>query len=520
MRRDVADLARGEFDLLVCGGGIYGAWTAYDAALRGLRVAIIEQGDWASATSSASSKLIHGGLRYLETYDFKLVKKALAERQLLLDVAPHRVWPLRFGVPVYRDSRVGKLRMRAGLMLYDALAGCPAKELAHRVFNREEFSARFPLLKSTALTGGFTYSDAQTDDARLVLELIDGAQQLGAVCVNHCRLTTMIEVNGIASGATVQDQTSGEQMQIKARQIVHTTGQWISSTAQGKSWCRMSKGVHLVMPGGLTDEAVLLTAPQDGRVFFILPWYGMTLLGTTDDDYRGDANQVHVEPADVDYLLTAANHYLNTAWSKTDIVGRYAGVRVMQRGDAHHPSQLSRDWQLRTADNGVHYSVGGKITSARVDAGHIVDTVCARLGAGSACMTGDRPFPWTPSADYTAWCAGIRQQAAQLGVDEQSSLWLIRRHGQRAADVLAGIAADARLARRITPTLPLIVADVLYCARTEMVVHLDDLLRRRLPLLILARPDHDTLHNIAHRVAPILGWDEHRVHAEIQRCLP
>ena len=519
MKRDFADLARGEFDLLVCGGGIYGAWTAYDAALRGLRVAIVEQGDWASATSSASSKLVHGGLRYLETYDFKLVRKALAERQMLLDVAPHRVWPLRFGAPVYRDSRVGKLRMQAGLTLYDALADWPAKELAHRVFNREDFSGHFPFLKATALKGGFTYGDAQTDDARLVLELIDGAQKIGVVCVNHCRLTTMIEVSGLAAGATVQDQLGGEQMQIKARQIVHTTGQWISSTAQGKSWCRMSKGVHLVMPC-ITDEALLLTAPQDGRVFFIIPWYGMTLLGTTDEDYRGEVNHVGVEPADISYLLTAANHYLNRAWSEADIVGRYAGVRVMRRGDAEHPSQLSRDWQLRTADNGVHYSVGGKLTSARVDAANIVDTVCARLGVPTPCATGNRLFPWTPATQYATWYAGIRQQAAQLGVDEQSSVWLIRRHGKRAANVLAGIADDARLALRITPTLPLIVADLLYCARTEMVAHLDDLLRRRLPLLILARPDNDRLRNIAHRVAPILGWDEHTMNEEIQRCLP
>lgn len=519
MQRDLADLARGEFDLLVCGGGIYGAWTAYDAALRGLRVAIVEQGDWASATSSASSKLIHGGLRYLETFDFKLVRKALAERQMLLEVAPHKVWPLRFGVPVYRDSRVGKLRMQAGLTLYDALAGWPAKALAHRAFNRKDFSGRFRFLKSTALKGGFTYGDAQTDDARLVLELIDGAQKIGVVCVNHCRLTATTEESGLAVGATVQDQPSGEQIQVRARQIVHTTGQWISSTPQGKSWCRMSKGVHLVMPC-ISDEALLLTAPQDGRVFFMIPWYGMTLLGTTDEDYRGDVNPAGVEPGDIGYLLSAANHYLGRAWSEADIVGSYAGVRVMQQGDAEHPSQLSRDWQLRTAGNGVHYSVGGKLTSARVDAGHIVDTVCARLGVPTPCATNNRLFPWTPAADYTAWCANIRQQAEQLGVDEQSSVWLIRRHGKRAADVLAGIAADARLALRIAPTLPLIVADLLYCARTEMVVHLDDLLRRRLPLLILARPDNDMLRDIAHRVAPILGWDVHTVNEEIQRCLP
>lgn len=519
MKRDFSNLAQGEFDLLVCGGGIYGAWTAYDAALRGLHVAIVEQNDWAAATSSASSKLIHGGLRYLETYDFKLVKKALAERQMFLDFAPHRVWPLRFGVPVYRDSRVGLMRLQAGLMLYDALAGWPAEELSHRSFNREDFSEHFPFLKSTELKGGFTYGDAQTDDARLVLELIDGAQQLGAVCVNHCRLTTITEDHQLACGATLHDQLGGEQVQIKARQIVNATGQWISTTQQGNAWCRMSRGVHLVMPGGLTNEALLLTAPQDGRVFFIIPWYGMTLLGTTDDDYRGDVDQINVEPADISYLLTAANRYLNTAWSDSDIVGCYAGVRVMQRSDAAHPSQLSRDWQLRTADNGVHYSVGGKITSARVDAANIVDTVCARLGVTRPCATANRPFPWTPTADYATWCANIQQQAARFGVDEQSVKWLKRRHGHHAAAVLDGIAVDANLAQRIIPTLPFIFADLLWCVRTEMVVHLDDLLRRRLPLLILAQLDNETLRRIALRVAPIQGWDQNVIDQEIQRCL-
>ena len=519
MQRDLAKLSQGTFDLLVCGGGIYGAWTAYDAALRGLKVAIIEQGDWACATSSASSKLIHGGLRYLESYDFKLVKKSLTERQLYLDHAPHRVWSLRFGVPVYQDSRVGMLRLQAGLILYDALAGWPLNGLAHLHFNRKEFAARFPFLKDSRLKGGFTYGDAQTDDARLVLELIDGAQQQGAVCVHHCRLVSISEEQHLANGATVQDQLDGTQLQVVARQIVNTSGQWISTTPQGQAWCRMSKGVHLVLPGRLTEEALLLTAPQDGRVLFIIPWYGVTLLGTTDDDYHGDVNEVHVDAADVRYLLDAANHYLKDTWSEADVLGSYAGVRVMQRSDAAHPSQLSRDWVLRTADNGVHYSVGGKITSARVDAGQIVDKICAQLGIRKSCAT-NRPFPWTPSSDYSTWRANINVQAERLHVDAQSTEWLIRRHGARTATILDSISNDAALAQRIIPTLPLIHADLLWCAAHEMVVHLDDLLRRRLPLLILARPDYATLQCLARQVAPILGWDEDVTTQEILRCLP
>ncbi|MDD2702177.1 MAG: glycerol-3-phosphate dehydrogenase/oxidase, partial [Sideroxydans sp.] len=364
MRRNFSDL-QGEFDLLVCGGGIYGAWTAYDAALRGLRVALIEQGDWAEATSSASSKLIHGGLRYLETYDFKLVRKALKERQLLLDIAPHRVWPLRFGVPVYADSRNGTLLLKAGLTLYDALAGFPGEPMQHHHFFKREFASHFPYLNDAGLHGGFTYGDAQTDDARLVLELVAGAMANGAVCVNYAKLTDWHEKDGTVCGADVQDVLSGDSLSLHARQCVSTSGRWAMLSEETRSWCRLSKGVHLVLPALPTQEAVLLTARRDGRMFFIIPWYGRTLLGTTDTDYQGDVAQVKVEAADIEYLLDAANDYLQQDWCKADVIGSYAGVRVMKQSDDEHPSAASRDWELKTPANGLHHAIGGKLTSAR-----------------------------------------------------------------------------------------------------------------------------------------------------------
>lgn len=536
MKRDFASLANREFDLLVCGGGIYGAWTAYDAARRGLRVAIVEQGDWASATSSESSKLIHGGLRYLESYDFKLVKKALAEREMLLHVAPHRAWTLNFGVPVYADSRVPSWQLKIGLTLYDFFAGKLFSKDAHRHFNKNAFAQHFPNLNTGNLKGGFIYTDAQTDDARLVLELIDGAMQHGAVCVNYCRLTELIEQDGKVSGAIVRNQVDSNApsplavtndladvvdqpsqmasssiregwgegdfehatlLQIAAKQIVNTTGQWTTTSEQGRSWCRLTKGVHLVLPAIGVEEALLLTAKSDGRVFFIIPWYGMTLLGTTDTAYSGDLNHVTVEPEDIHYLLTEANHYLKTAWTESDVVGSYAGVRTMKRSDESSPSAMSRDWELVTAENGVHHSIGGKITSAREDAANIVNKVCAELGVEKSCATKDASFPWMPSGNYAEWNAAISAQAQQLGIDAESSNWLMRRHGKRAVEVLSSIAPNAKLAERITPTLPFIYADLLFCARNEMVMHLDDLLRRRLPLLILAKLTETELKRIA-----------------------
>ncbi|MDO8292966.1 MAG: glycerol-3-phosphate dehydrogenase/oxidase [Gallionella sp.] len=518
MKREFLALQGQTFDLLVCGGGIYGAWTAYDAALRGLKVALVEQGDWAEATSSASSKLIHGGLRYLESYDFKLVKKALAERQCLLHIAPHRVWPLRFGVPVYSDSRVGTLRLKAGLTLYDHLADVPDERMRHRHFGRSEFSGRFPFLDMAGLEGGFTYGDAQTDDARLVLELVAGAMAQGAVCVNYARLVAWNEEHGKVSGATVQDMLGADRIEVRARQAVSTAGQWMAEDAAKRAWCRLSKGVHLVMPALQSSEALLMTAKSDGRVFFVIPWYGRTLLGATDTDYRGDLDRVTVEESDVEYLLAAANHFLKAAWMRQDVIGSYAGLRVMKQDDHVSPSAASRDWELKTVGSGLHHSVGGKITSAREDAACIVDVVTAALNIDAACSTGHRDSPWKPQQDFSAWLEENGARAQRLGIDAESAKWLLRRHGRRAEQVFRLVEERSQLAERIVPDLPFILADLLFCARDEMAVHLDDLLRRRLPLLILARLGEGDLRRLAGLVAPVLGWDAAAIAYEIEAC--
>lgn len=518
MKRDFSLLQDQQFDLLVCGGGIYGAWTAYDAALRGLRVAIVEQGDWASATSSASSKLIHGGLRYLESLDFKLVRKALAERDMLLQAAPHRVWPVRFGVPVYAHSRISRLQLKIGLMLYDFLAASPARKMAHHYFSRQAFSRRFSALDASGLKGGFTYSDAQTDDARLVLELIAGAMTAGAVCINYCKLTSLTESKGQVTGANVQDQPSGASVEVQARQIVYATGQWSAAAQESKKWCRVTKGVHLVMPAVLKDEALLLTSNSDGRVFFMIPWYGLTLIGTTDTDYSGDMKQAVVEEKDIAYLLGAANHYLKTAWTQADVISSYTGLRVMKRSEKFSPSAVSRDWELKTAGNGVHYSIGGKITSAREDAACIVDKVCMQLGRNLHCATRGRLFPWAAAENYAVWSAAVSAQAARLNIDAESAKWLIRRHGKRIIEIFSEIENYPSLAQRITANVPLVYADMLFCARNEMVVHLDDLLRRRLPLLILDKLNEADLHRLAFEVSTELGWDDSAIRREVELC--
>ncbi len=521
MKRQPARLKEKTFDVLVFGGGVYGAWAAYDAALRGLSVALVDQGDWAAATSSASSKLVHGGLRYLETFDFGVVRKSLAERQMLLEAAPHRVWPLRFGVPVYADSRVGAFRLKAGLALYDLLAGNPGGNMAHRYYGREAFSARFPMLEPAGLKCGFTYADAQTDDARLVLELVDGALAHGAVCVNYCRMERLVEQDGTAVAAVLHDSLSGESFEVRARQFVNTTGYWMAREADGR--CRLTKGVHLVLPGCGLEEALLLTAQSDGRVFFVIPWYGRTLVGTTDTDYRGSLEHVAVEAEDVAYLLAAANRYLKKAWGAADIIGSFAGLRALKYSDVAKPSAASRGWKLEIAPNGVQYSIGGKLTSAREDAASIVDSVCARMGIARPSATHGRPFPWKPEggggrAPAAGSVSALQSRAVQLGLDEECAVWLVRRHGRRAAEVLGIVEADAANARRIVPDLAITWADLLYCAREEMAASLADLLRRRTPLLILARLGDEQLRELARRVAPTFGWDEAAIEREVRDC--
>jgi len=520
MERDFSQIIDQHFDVMICGGGVYGAWTAYDAALRGLKVAIFDQGDWACATSSASSKLIHGGLRYLETLNLRLVRKTLAERQMLLETAPHRVWPLRFGIPVYKGSRLGSFRLNIGLTLYDFLAGSVPKEQHYRRYTRTDFAERFPCLDSDGLIGGFSYLDAQTDDARFVLELIDGAQAIGAVCLNYCKVTGFLEHNGRLCGAEIQDNVSGETTKVYATQFVNTTGQWSAGLQNEHPCSRLSKGIHLILPKILQAEALLLTAKTDGRVFFIIPWYGLTLLGTTDSDYDGNIDHLTVEAEEVNYLLSEANRVLKTVnWTEQDIIGRYAGLRVLKPSAETALSSISRDWELITSKKGLLSSIGGKLTSAREDAACIVDTLCKKLGINKSCKTFGKPFPWLPIGDYQQWADSTLKEAVALGIDTESAHWLLCRHGNRVSGVFELIKQDAELAKRILPALPFIVADLVFCTQHEMVVHLEDLLRRRLPLLILSKMTLVELQRLAEIAAKALAWDHDTMNKERDLCM-
>jgi len=508
------------FDLLVIGGGIYGAWTAYDGALRGLRVALVEKSDWASGTSSTSTKLIHGGLRYLEHRDFNLVRTSLDERRRLSELGPHRVRPLRFVLPIYKGARVGPTRMGLGLWLYDLLSGRDQPVARHTSLSRARVSEELPFLRRDGLRRAFTYGDCQTDDARFTLEIVDGACRAGVVAVNYAEAKEILTIRERASGAVIRDKLSGETIDVRASVVVNTAGPWAANIGQHRPDLRLIKGAHLVMPALQTDDAVLLMTPDEQRVFFMVPWYGRTLVGTTDTDFTGSPDNVSVTEADVDYLLNAANGFLETpCWSDQDICGRFAGVRALQNEDGRPPSAVTREWELVHSSTGVMTSTGGKLTSARRDASFIVDRVLAVLGKQTGeCPTESRPFPWAPE-DFDAWRAESVKRGVKLGMDEELAINVSLRYGTEVTAVHDIVEATPSLGDRIVPSLAFCKAEWVRGARDEMSMTLSDLATRRIPLAVLTPMSRRPLEEAAALVGNILGWDDERRRAEIGAVL-
>jgi glycerol-3-phosphate dehydrogenase len=511
MKRDVDTVANTGFDLLVVGGGVYGAWTAYIAALSGVKTALIDRGDWACGTSSASSKLIHGGLRYLEQFRLGLVRSSLDERRVLTGAAPHRVKPLRFVLPVYRGDRVGRYRMRAGLGLYDFVSGSGQPVARHRYLSPRKARRRFPGLGPYGLKGAFSYGDCVTDDARFTLELVDGAAGAGAAVANYVEAEKIVFESGAVAGVSAVDRTTGRRMDIRARVVVNAAGPWAAG-AMGEDAApgsvRLVKGVHLVMPGLESEHALLFFSRSDRRVIFVIPWYGRTLLGTTDTAITGDPSAARVDAGDVDYLLGEVNRVLPGAgWDRSAIVGGFAGVRALSEVAGRESESLSREWSLESPRPGILASVGGKFTTARTDATRVVSRVLGELGlaAGRVADTRSLPFPWCPTG----------RPLDKTGLDPDIESSLTARYGARAGKVVARIRSRRELGERIVAGLPFIMAEIVHAADTEGAVKLEDILRRRIPLLVLTPPDRRTLEEAARLAAGELGWDDGRIEEEV-----
>lgn len=523
-RRDTTRvlLARGEFDVLVIGGGITGAGVARDAARRGLQTALLEARDFASGTSSRSSRLVHGGVRYLEHGYLHLVFESSRERRTLLRIAPHLVRPLAFVWPVYRGARVSRLRLAAGMALYDLLA-LFRNVAMHRPLSTEGVLAAEPALRREALTGGVRYFDAATDDARLTLANVVDAAEAGALVLNHAPVTGFLRHGERIVGVQARDALTGIEFGIRARAVVNATGPWSDELrrleqADVVAGVRGSKGAHIAVPRERVGNraAVTLLHPADGRVFFVLPAGERAIVGTTETAATAGPAEVRASRDEVRYLIDAANHYFPaSALGERDVIAAWAGVRPLAASLVGADTlSASREHSVLAGPGGVLHVTGGKLTTYREMAEQIVDQVITQLGrpAPRPGSTATRPLP-----GGEAPLDQVRREAARVIDDAAVRERLVRAHGTRWRAVWALAAGDPRLAERVAPDLPYVAAEFVHAASREMAESLGDLLIRRTPAAF-ERSDQarGLAPAVARLVGPILGWDDRRMARELE----
>src|SRR5215208_3473091 len=459
-RADAIRALDGEpFDVLVIGGGITGAGVALDAATRGYSVALVERSDFAIGTSSRSSKLVHGGLRYLQNFDLGLVREALLERQINVALAPHLVRPLPLIVPAFDGARPDRM-VGIGLNMYDVMAVDRLSPLGrrrdrdrnrdgvedwsparHRVISGEEVAELLPALAGREPSGGYLFYDCQTDDVRLVLTVLAEAERFGAVAVNGVEALELVEEGGRAVGARLRDAASGAELEVRAANVVNATGVWADRLRPEELHdeaevpvIRPSRGTHIVVPGTTLPLVAGAIAPAGGgRTIFVLPWLGQTLIGTTDNDYEGDLEHVQPSLDDVSYLLEATNAFFATSLGPGDVAGAYAGVRpLISTGDPKKSVDISRKAELYETSSGMVTITGGKLTTWRRMAKMAVDRLVEREGREAPCRTGEIPLGMPISALDLPRVEGVGEDAFEQ---------LAGRYGYAARDVLL-LAAD------------------------------------------------------------------------------
>jgi glycerol-3-phosphate dehydrogenase len=523
-RAKLEELCKTEYDLLIIGGGINGAGAARDAALRGLKVLLVEKADWGWGTSSRSTKLVHGGLRYLEQAALGLVHESCRERRLLATrLAPHLVRPQAFLIPIYRGDARGPWMVRAGLLLYDLLASFRNVH-NHRMISRAEALRLEPSLESKGLRAAALYWDCSMHDARLVLENVLAAREAGAQCLNYCSLISLQSSSLGFIHAVLHDGEAGVEAAVQARVLLNAAGPWADEVLglarpQARPLVRKAKGIHLITRPLTGERALLISARQDGRVFFVIPWAlegrKASLVGTTDTDFFGDLEHLRAEEDEIAYLLAEAARVLPGAGLKrTDVWATYAGVRPLAAlgGDPAHPSSASREALLRW-DGGVLSMSGGKFTTYRSLAAKAVDACVAALGApASACRTAELALPGAPGQSLDS-LAGELAQAH--GLKLETALHLAQAYGAMAPALLKEARKDPGLLEPVEPGLPAILAQVDWACRHEDARHLADFYLRRSFLGLTLPPDHPGVLKVAELMARRLGWDEERMMAEI-----
>jgi glycerol-3-phosphate dehydrogenase len=520
----LARMADRELDVLVVGGGVVGAGTALDAATRGLETGLVESRDWASGTSSRSSKLVHGGLRYLEMLDFALVREALKERGLLLErIAPHLVKPVPFLYPL-KHRGWERLYAGAGVALYDAMSvssghgrGLPV----HRHLSRTRALRVAPGLRKDALVGALQYYDAQVDDARFVTSLVRTAAQYGAQVANRARVVGFLREGARVVGARVHDLEQGGEFEVRARQVVNASGVWTDETQaligeRGQFHVRASKGIHLVVPRDRIHSTSGLILRTEKSVLFVIPWGRHWIIGTTDTGWDLDKAHPAASSADIDYLLEHVNEVLAVPLTRDDVEGVYAGLRPLLAGESDATSKLSREHTVAHPLPGLVVVAGGKYTTYRVMAKDAVDEAVHALDRRvGPCVTEDVPL--VGAVGYQALWNARARMARRTGLHVVRVEHLLNRYGALAEEVLELIAADSSLGEPLAAADDYLRAEVVYAASHEGARHLDDVLTRRTRISIETF-DRGTrgAREAAELMAPVLGWGEEQIGKEVQ----
>ena len=542
--RAIETLQGERFDVVVIGGGITGAGVALDAASRGYSVALVEKADYAAGTSSRSSKLVHGGLRYLQNFDLGLVREALLERQLLVKLAPHLVTPLQMIVAAFDGARPDRL-MGIGLNMYDVMA-TPAlrgrrsarraeraagddpdsdwSPARHRTISGEEVVELLPALAERDPTGGYLFYDCQTDDVRLVLTVLAEAERFGAICANRLEVIELLSAESDGPGVRVRDTESGAEFIVHADNVINATGVWadrirpeeLHSEAEVPTIIP-SRGTHVIVAhDDLPLRAAAIVPAGEGRSIFALPWLGQSLLGTTDNNYEGDIDHVRPSPEDIEYLLNATNAFFGTSLGAGDLAGAYAGVRpLVSPGDPRKSVDISRKAELYETSSGLITITGGKLTTWRRMAKLAVDRLVERDGRETPCRTHEIPLgqPIEPGS-----------LPKVTGVAEESYDALAGRYGHAAVQVLEIASKRPELSEPILAGLPDLLAEAAFAARAEQARSVGDLLLRRTRLGLLAgrklsADDAAAPLRVARAMGQELDWDEQRIETEVRRFL-
>ena len=505
-------LATEEFDILVIGGGVTGAGAVLDAASRGLKVALVEARDIASGTSSRSSKLIHGGLRYLEQYDFKLVREALHERELMVSsLSPHLVKPVGFLYPLHEKLK-DRTYVGAGLALYDVLRGFQRALPWHKHMSQRKIKEIAPSLRQDLITGAIKYYDAQVDDARHTMSIIRTARRHGAVIATHVEVDELVRNGKRVTGVVATDTVTGKKIKIASKATIMCAGIWSDELhanfgiTPGYS-VTMSKGVHIVVPGDAIQSNTGIILKTAVSVLFLIPWGDKWIVGTTDTPYEGDRANPHATSEDVQYILDQANRVLDPQLKREQIIGVYAGLRpLVSNAAGSSTTKLSREHTVDRSAPGFISIAGGKYTTYRVMGKDAVDLAVLDLRRVVAESCTEK-LPLVGADGYFALQQQTSIIAAQYSISEATVTHLLNRYGSLISELLEIISENKKSAQLLDPTLPYLKAEIIYAASHEGAMSVDDVISRRTRLAFEApNAARGLVDDVADLIAPVLGW--------------